>query len=103
MGRTTARALRGRSAVSSLLAEVLLAELDDDALDALAQLLRPRLQVGVSEPTRYLDAAAAADYLACSRKRIYELTERGALTPRRDGRRLLFRSYDLDAYLERSA
>ena len=51
----------------------------------------------------WLDADAAADYLATSRGRIYDLVQLGKLQPHRDGRRLLFRRSGLDSYLEASA
>jgi excisionase family DNA binding protein len=48
----------------------------------------------------WLDADGAAAYLATGRDRIYDLVQLGKLDPCRDGRRLLFRPDDLDAYLE---
>lgn len=51
----------------------------------------------------WLDSAGAAVYLDCSRDRIHDLVSLGKLSPRRDGRRLLFRRGDLDAYLEAAA
>lgn len=51
----------------------------------------------------WVDAAGAAEYIAASRERIYDLVQLGKLEPRRDGRRLLFRVADLDAYLEHAA
>ena len=87
----------------SALASALLAELDDDALDALADALLPRLaaRLGQNETAeRWLSTAEAAIHLACSRERVYDLVQLGKLEPRRDGRRLLFRRTDLDAYLE---
>ncbi len=51
---------------------------------------------------RWLNTKGAADYLACRPDRIHDLVQLGKLHPRRDGRRLLFRPADLDAYLEAS-
>jgi excisionase family DNA binding protein len=51
---------------------------------------------------RWLDTKGAADYLACRPDCIHDLVQLGKLHPRRDGRRLLFRPADLDAYLEGS-
>lgn len=51
----------------------------------------------------WLDARAAAAHLSCGVDRIHDLVQLGKLTPRRDGRRLLFRRDDLDAYVEASA
>jgi excisionase family DNA binding protein len=48
----------------------------------------------------WLDTKGAADHIAASPGRIHDLVQLGHLTPRRDGRRLLFRRQDLDAYLE---
>ena len=87
----------------SALAAALLAELDDAALDALAEALLPRLaaRLGQSQSASpWLSAEDAARYLACSRGRLYDLVQLGKLEPRRDGRRLLFKRADLDAYLE---
>jgi excisionase family DNA binding protein len=88
--------------MSSPLADAVLAALDDDALDALAERLAPRLVDRLAQrngaPT-WLDAAGAAEYMATSRERVYDLVQLRKLEPRRDGRRLLFRRADLDAYL----
>jgi len=86
----------------SALAAGLLAELDDDALDALAEALLPRLatRLGPNQgASPWLSAQDAARHLACSRGRLYDLVQIGKLQPRRDGRRLLFKLADLDAYL----
>lgn len=86
----------------SALAAALLAELDDDALDALAEALLPRLaaRLGPAQGSSpWLSAEDAARHLACSRGRLYDLVQLGKLQPRRDGRRLLFKLADLDAYL----
>ena len=89
--------------VLSALATALLAELDDDALDALAEALFPRLAAkfgGHEGSDPWLSTEDAARHLACSRDRLYDLVQLGKLKPRRDGRRLLFKLADLDAYLE---
>ena len=64
-----------------------------------AQLIAP---VPVHAPV-WVDAAGAAEHLATSRARIHDLVGLRKLAPRRDGRRLLFRVADLDAYLEDAA
>jgi excisionase family DNA binding protein len=51
----------------------------------------------------WLDTKGAAEYLACEPARIHDLVALKRLHPRRDGRRLLFKSADLDDYLESSA
>jgi excisionase family DNA binding protein len=87
----------------SSLAAVLLDEIDDETLGVLADRLAPLLTAhlnareGVSP---WLNAEDAACYLACSRDRLYDLVQLRKLAPSRDGRRLLFRRVDLDAYLE---
>jgi excisionase family DNA binding protein len=79
--------------------------LTPDQEEALAQrvaeLLAGRQPLG--SPSTWLDAEGAGEHLCCSRDRIHDLVASGRLEPRRDGRRLLFRRADLDAYLERSA
>jgi excisionase family DNA binding protein len=87
----------------SALASALIADLDDETLIALADRLAPLLaeRLGRSqEASPWLNAEEAASYLACTRDRLYDLVQVGKLSPRRDGRRLLFRRADLDAYLE---
>lgn len=88
------------------LASALLAELSDADLDALAELLAPRLAGRLGEPASvspWLTTAGAAAYLAAKPGRIHDLVQLGHLMPCRDGRRLLFKQADLDAYLEASA
>jgi excisionase family DNA binding protein len=48
----------------------------------------------------WLDAKGASEYLCCPVGRIPDLVQLRKLTPHRDGRRLLFRREELDAYLE---
>ncbi len=73
----------------------------DELLERIAQraaeLVAERQAASVSP---WLDADGAAAHLATSRGRIYDLVQLRKLTPRRDGRRLLFRPDELDAYLE---
>lgn len=96
--------------MSAQLAHALVASLDDHALDTLADLLADRLELRLAQrahaparTTAWLNAEQAAEHLACSRGRLYDLVQLGRLMPRRDGRRLLFRRADLDAYLEATA
>jgi hypothetical protein len=64
------------------LAQALLAELDDQALDRLAELLGPRLASRTTTTTsRWLNVDEAADHLRCSRQRIYDLTQRRGAHP----------------------
>lgn len=53
-------------------------------------------------PSPWLNVTDAAEYLRCSKDRIYDLIALDRLHPRRDGRRVLFHRDDLDTYLERS-
>jgi excisionase family DNA binding protein len=81
-------------------------ELPDTVLEQIAQ--RAAELVAAQSSTAlttspWLDTKGAAAYIAASPGRIHDLVQLGKLTPRRDGRRLLFRGEDLDAYLEASA
>lgn len=71
--------------------------LTDTQLDLIADRVAERLQP--STPSPWLDTRGAAAHLACKPARIHDLVQLGGLHPRRDGRRLLFRRDDLDAYL----
>ncbi len=67
-----------------------------------AEILAGQVAIAVAT-SPWLDTKGAAEYLSCSPARIHDLVALGKLTPRRDGRRLLFARRDLDAYLEASA
>ncbi len=74
------------------------AELIDAIASRVVELLEARgLTAEPASP--FFDVEGAADYIAAKPQRIYDLAHDGRLTPRRDGRRLLFRRADLDAYL----
>jgi hypothetical protein len=75
-------------------------ELSHGQLLQLAELVAPLLAEQTPPPATWLDTAGAAAHLCCTPGRIHDLVQLGALQPRRDGRRLLFRRADLDAYLE---
>jgi excisionase family DNA binding protein len=88
--------------MSSGLAAALLEELDDDALDALADRLFPRLAARLerdSNASPLLNTKGAAAYLSCSPGRVHDLVQLRKLKPERDGRRLLFRREELERYL----
>jgi len=90
--------------VSTTLAEALLAELDDAALDLLAERLAPRLAERLrpsSEADGWLNVEQSAAYLGCSPGRIYALRSAERIPYERDGSRLLFRRSALDAWIAR--
>jgi excisionase family DNA binding protein len=47
----------------------------------------------------YLSVRESADYLRCSRQRVYDLLSQGALTRLKDGARVLVARAEVDAYL----
>jgi excisionase family DNA binding protein len=83
------------------LAQALLAELDDAALDLLAERLRPRLLTQDSTPgVGWLRGAdKIATYLDCPRSRVYALVSAGRIPVERDGSALIARTSDLDAWV----
>jgi excisionase family DNA binding protein len=64
-----------------------------------AELLADSL-AGGSAPEPWIGVEQAAEHLACPPSRIYDLVSQRRLTPRRDGRRLLFKRSHLDAAIE---
>ena len=52
---------------------------------------------------RFLTAAEAAEYLRCSRQRIYDLCSAGALSRFRDGSRVLISRAEVDEHVLRGA
>jgi len=85
------------------LASAIVAGLDEDALDALAERLAPRLEARWRDTApvrnRWMAPADAADYLGVKPKRIYDLTSMRALVPDgRDGRTPLYTRATLNAY-----
>ena len=90
----------------STLAQALLAELDDAALDRLAELLEPRLR-RLSAPAAdgWLDTADAAAYLGVSRHALHRLTAERRLpfSQGAPGARCYFRRSDLDAWRQNGA
>jgi excisionase family DNA binding protein len=61
------------------------------------------IEAQTASASPWLSTEQAADYLAAKPARVHDLVALGKLTPRRDGRRLLFRRDELDAYIEASA
>ena len=86
----------------SAIVDALLAELDDRALDALAESLAPRLATrltGAAERDPWIDVAEAAKYLACPKSRIYALVSARRIPHQKDGSRVLFRRDELDDWI----
>lgn len=78
-------------------------DLPDAVLDEIARRAAELVTANGShagEVKPWLDTKAAANYIAATPGRIHDLVQLGKLTPCRDGRRLLFKRSDLDAYLE---
>jgi excisionase family DNA binding protein len=78
--------------------------LSDEVVDLIAARAASRLATRTREV--WIDAAAAAAYLGCSRQRIYDLVHARASTNiphRKEGNRLLFRCSELDQWLDSGA
>ncbi len=77
-------------------------------LDAFAELVADRVAERI-EPAQadagspWMDAERAADYIACGKRRIYDLSSRGRIPVHRDGDRLLFHRAELDEWLRSGA
>lgn len=82
------------------LAAVLLDALDDDALDALAAKLAPRLATPAAVVDGWLRGAdKIATYVDCPRSRVYALASAGRIPVERDGSALIARRSDLDDWI----
>jgi excisionase family DNA binding protein len=68
-------------------------------IEAVAKRVAEKLAGRESVADPWLDVDEAADYLRCSRQRIYDLVSEGRLRVAKDGRRSLFRRAWLDACL----
>lgn len=78
-------------------------DVPDSLIEAVAQRAAAIVLEAQDAPSPYLSTEQAADYIAAKPARVHDLVALGRLTPRRDGRRLLFRRADLDAYIDASA
>jgi excisionase family DNA binding protein len=76
----------------------MVAALPDTALDALEERLNARRTLGTSP---WLNAEEAAAYVRCPVSRIRKLTSTRELPAHRDGRRVLYRSDELDGFIRR--
>jgi excisionase family DNA binding protein len=72
-------------------------ELLEQIAERAAELVLER-QAATASP--WLSTKDAAAYIGAPPGRVHDLVQLGKLEPRRDGRRLLFRREELDAYLE---
>jgi excisionase family DNA binding protein len=74
----------------------LVAELDDDAVAAIAAAVTPTTTTPASP---FLTIKEAAEYLRCSRQRVDDLLSARRIERVKDGARTLIRRSHLDAYL----
>lgn len=76
-------------------------DLDDAALDTLAAMVAERLAATApAEPEPWISVDDAAAYLACSKRRVYDLVQQRRIPFAKDGSRLLFRRSEIDAALD---
>ena len=89
------------------LAAALVAGLDDDALDALAERLAPRIEarlgrsrVPATDAERWMTTAEAADYLGMTTNALHKLTAARAIPFSQDGPgcRCYFKRSELDSW-----
>jgi excisionase family DNA binding protein len=67
--------------------------------DRAAELLEERVSTILDTASPWLNVDEAADYLRCSRQRVYDLKSSGRIVSAQDGTRPLFHRDVLDAYL----
>lgn len=97
--RTPAPSERTRSGGDRSMIE-LTVTLTDQQLAEIAERAAALVPTSTQTGSPWLNVTEAAERLRCSKGRIYDLIALGKLNPRRDGRRVLLRRDDLDAYLE---
>jgi excisionase family DNA binding protein len=73
--------------------------LPPELLEQIAQRAAELLADQVAPVRDYLTSGEAADYMRCSKQRVYDLTSASRLPVCKDGSRSLYRRCDLDAYL----
>lgn len=72
-----------------------------EVVDAIATAVASKIGArAAGPPSPYLTTTEAAAYLRASKQRIHDLTSQGRLPVLKDGARCLYRTVDLDAYLE---
>jgi excisionase family DNA binding protein len=64
-----------------------------------AEIVTATIAPDINGSTPYLTIPEAAEYLRCSRQRIYDLLSAGRLTRYKDGRRVLVARAELEAHL----
>lgn len=70
-----------------------------EAAERAAEIAAKRVTAELQAHSPYLTVPEAANYLRCSRQRLYDLTSARVLPVFKDGRKSYFRREDLDAYL----
>lgn len=93
-----------RAETRPTLAEAIVAELDNDALDALAERVAPRAVAILAGRDTGTDgwlrgAAKIADYIDCPISRVYALASARRIPVERDGSNLIARRHELDDWL----
>ena len=83
----------------SALAQALLADLDDHALDQLALLLAPRLHPETNHGGWLRGADKIANYIDAPRSRVYALASANRIPIVRDGTALLAQTHELDQWI----
>jgi excisionase family DNA binding protein len=84
------------------LVAALLAELSDADLDALVDVLAPRLAARFAAPADdgwLRGASEIAEYIGAPRSRVFALSSAGRMPVHRDGSALIARRSELDAWL----
>jgi excisionase family DNA binding protein len=75
-------------------------EVSDELVERIAQRAAEIVADRQPNASTWLNTESAAKYIDAPVSRVHDLVGLGRIVPRRDGRRLLFRRQDLDAYLE---
>ena len=78
-------------------------ELLEQLAERVADILEQRSRLAETNDSRWLTVAEAADYLRCSRQRIYDLRSSGRLSRHGDGGRALIDRQELDDLIARGA
>jgi excisionase family DNA binding protein len=79
-------------------------EVSDDTIDAIATAITEKLRASpwrAQTESDDLTVAEAAEYLRCSKQRIYDMTSARRLPYYKFGRRVLLRRADIDGWLDR--